>query len=60
MLLLQTIIALGAAAFSASIPGFLAINGIIKDRAGYHNMAYRATGGLAVFLSISSIPSLMW
>lgn len=60
MLVLQTIIALGAAAFSASIPGFLAIKGIIKDKTGYHNMTYRATGGLAVFLIVFLIlPSLM-
>ena len=59
-LFVQTLLALGAAAFSASIPGFLAIKGAIKDRAGYHNMTYKAAGGLAVFVIVFLwLPSLL-
>jgi hypothetical protein len=60
MFLVQTLIALGAAAVGASIPGFLAINGVIKDKAGYHKMTYKATGGLAIFIIVFLwLPSLL-
>ena len=60
MFIVQTTVALGAAAFGASIPGFLAISGKINDKAGYHNMTYKATGGLAIFVVVYLlIPSLI-
>lgn len=60
MFVVQTLIALGAAAFGASIPGFLAINGVIKDRVGFHKMTYKATGGLAIFVIVFLwVPSLL-
>lgn len=60
LFVVQVTIALGAAAFGANIPGFLAIKGKIKDQAGFHNMTYQATGGLAIFFIVYFfVPSLL-